>query len=87
MYLPPCGVEPVAGQASAQPPPSEESCLGHCNASPGQILSSSSEDTGCRPLDERRFSGFDIDRVIQEIAEEEPNRRGKEESRKVPKIM
>ena len=44
-----------------------------CNASPGQILSSSSEDTPYRPLDERHISGLDIDRVIQEIAEEETN--------------
>ena len=67
-YLPPGEVEPVPGQASAQPP-----CLVPCNASPGQIISSSSEDTPYRPLDERHMSGFDIDRAVQEIAEEERN--------------
>ncbi|CAL1154020.1 unnamed protein product [Cladocopium goreaui] len=64
------GMAAVAGQLSQRPtylPPGEGS------SSPLEDSTSSSEDTPYRPLDERHIPGFDLDRVMQEIADEETN--------------
>ena len=46
---------------------------GEGSSSPLEDSTSSSEDTPYRPLDERHIPGFDLDRVMQEIADEETN--------------
>ncbi|CAL1129619.1 unnamed protein product [Cladocopium goreaui] len=71
-YLPPGG-EGMAAVADHTPQRPTYLPPGEGSSSPLEDSTSSSEDTPYRPLDERHIPGFDLDRVMQEIADEETN--------------
>ena len=71
-YLP-AGGEGMAAVADHTPQRPTYLPPGEGSSSPLEDSTSSSEDTPYRPLDERHIPGFDLDRVMQEIADEETN--------------